>query len=66
VLTVTLRGLERDGLISRTVYPEVPPRVDYALTALGKSLLTTVWELLDWALEHADNIDNARTEYDSR
>jgi DNA-binding HxlR family transcriptional regulator len=66
MLTVTLRGLERDGLVSRTVYPVVPPRVDYELTDLGRTLLDTVWNLLDWALRHVDDIDRARTDYDTR
>ena len=50
MLTLTLRGLERDGLVTRTVFPTVPPRVDYALTALGCSLLKPVTGLSDWAL----------------
>ncbi|MCC5575848.1 helix-turn-helix transcriptional regulator [Microtetraspora sp. AC03309] len=66
MLTATLRGLERDGLVLRTVHPVVPPRVDYALTSLGRTLLTTVWALMDWALEHIDDIDRARNEYDAR
>ncbi|MEV0969191.1 winged helix-turn-helix transcriptional regulator [Microtetraspora glauca] len=66
MLTATLRGLERDGLVLRTVHPVVPPRVDYALTSLGRTLLTTVWALMDWALEHIDDIDRARSEYDAR
>ncbi|GAA2896932.1 helix-turn-helix domain-containing protein [Streptosporangium fragile] len=66
MLTVTLRGLERDGLVSRTVHPVVPPRVDYELTTLGRTLLETVWALLDWALQHVDDIDKARADYDAR
>jgi DNA-binding HxlR family transcriptional regulator len=64
MLTVTLRSLERDGLVARTVYPVVPPRVDYELTDLGQTLLTTAWELIDWAAEHADRIAQARQAYD--
>jgi len=50
MLTVTLRGLERDGLVSRTVHPVVPPRVDYQLTALGVTLLDTICQLMAWTL----------------
>ncbi|BCJ69763.1 winged helix-turn-helix transcriptional regulator [Polymorphospora rubra] len=64
VLTATLRGLERDGLVRRTVHPVVPPRVDYELTPLGRTLLDTAWTLMTWALEHMDEIDEARTSYD--
>lgn len=66
MLTETLRGLERDGLVERTVHPVVPPRVDYALTPLGRTLLDTVRGLLDWSLEHIDDIDAAREAYDTR
>jgi len=66
MLTVTLRGLERDGLISRTVYPVVPPRVDYALTPLGETLLDAVCALVKWAEEHRPDIDVARVAYDER
>jgi DNA-binding HxlR family transcriptional regulator len=58
--------LERDGLVTRTVYPVVPPRVDYELTPLGKTLLDTAWALIDWALAHVDDIDQAREAYDRR
>jgi DNA-binding HxlR family transcriptional regulator len=64
MLTVTLRGLERDGLVIRTVYPTVPPRVDYGLTPLGRTLLNTVCALLHWVEEHVDEIDTARAAYD--
>lgn len=66
MLTATLRGLERDGLVSRTVYPTVPPQVEYDLTPLGRTLLDTVWSLLNWALTHMDDMAEARREYDSR
>jgi DNA-binding HxlR family transcriptional regulator len=66
MLTVTLRGLERDGLVSRTVHPVVPPRVDYELTPLGQTLLGTVCTLMTWAVEHGDEIDEARAAYDER
>jgi DNA-binding HxlR family transcriptional regulator len=64
VLTATLRGLERDGLVKRTVHPVVPPRVDYELTPLGLTLLETVWSLVNWATEHMDDVDKARVAYD--
>ncbi len=66
MLTVTLRNLERDGLLSRTVYPVVPPRVDYALTRLGRTLLDTIGALVAWADEHTGDIDRARAMYDQR
>jgi len=64
MLTVTIRSLERDGLVSRTVYPVIPPRVEYALTPLGHSLLQAVTTLLTWADAHADEINAARVRYD--
>ncbi|MBB2948948.1 DNA-binding HxlR family transcriptional regulator [Actinoplanes lutulentus] len=64
MLTVTLRALERDGLVTRTVYATVPPRVDYALTALGLTLLDSAWPLMNWALDHVGEIDKARDAYD--
>ncbi|MBF9235041.1 winged helix-turn-helix transcriptional regulator [Microvirga alba] len=64
MLTLTLRGLERDGLVTRTVYPTIPPRVDYALTGLGCSLLKTVRELGVWAIENRDEILEARRRFD--
>jgi DNA-binding HxlR family transcriptional regulator len=66
MLTVTLRALERDGLVERTVHPVVPPRVDYTLTKLGTTLLDNVCGLLDWAVEYADDIDKARAAYDQK
>lgn len=66
MLTVTLRGLERDGLVSRTVHPSVPPRVEYALTDLGRTLLGPLSAVSDWAIAHRDNIRDARASYDSR
>lgn len=66
MLTVTLRGLERDGIVTRTVYPVVPPRVDYALTPLGETLLETVCSLMTWAETHRPDIDAARARYDGR
>jgi len=65
MLTQTLRGLERDGLISRVVHPVVPPRVDYALTELGKSLYSLVEGLEKWAESHIDDVQAARENYDA-
>src|SRR5215475_4119033 len=64
MLTATLRALERDGFLTRTVYPTVPPRVDYELTALGRDLLQPVTAMADWASKHADAIDRARARFD--
>lgn len=66
MLTLTLRGLERDGLVVRTVFPTVPPRVDYALTSLGKTLLKTVTELASWANTNRTEIERARADFDHR
>jgi DNA-binding HxlR family transcriptional regulator len=66
MLTLTLRGLERDGLVTRTVFPTIPPRVDYELTDLGRGLSTPVKALGAWAHEHQPEIENARTRFDGR
>ena len=66
MLTLTLRHLERDGLITRTVHPIVPPRVDYELTALGRSLLIAVQPLVSWTREHRSTVAGARADYDER
>lgn len=65
MLTRTLRGLERDGLVSRTVTPSVPPRVDYALTSLGESLRAPVMALGEWAIMHRATVEAARTAFDA-
>src|SRR5579875_2802327 len=65
MLTLTLRALERDGLVTRTVFPTIPPRVDYALTRLGRSLLEPVSALESWALKHRAAIAEARARYDA-
>ena len=65
MLTLTLRGLERDGLITRTVYPTIPPRVDYALTALGRDLLNPVSALGTWAIRNQPKIARAREQFDN-
>ncbi|PJN27459.1 transcriptional regulator [Streptomyces sp. CB02613] len=66
MLTVTLRQLERDGLVRRTVYPVVPPRVEYELTELGATLHTTIRSLVDWTESHQQEIAKARSDYDAR
>ncbi len=65
MLTLTLRGLERDGLVTRTVFPTVPPRVDYELTKLGRSLLKPVSGLGLWARENRAAIQDARKRFDA-
>jgi DNA-binding HxlR family transcriptional regulator len=65
MLTQTLRGLERDGLVTRTVHATVPPRVDYELTDLGRTLQQPIAALERWATEHMPDILNAREQYDS-
>src|ERR1700678_3448448 len=64
VLTQTLRALERDGILTRTVYAQVPPRVDYQLTALGLSLVTPIVAIQEWAECHVRHILAARESYD--
>ena len=66
MLTLTLRQLEREGLVTRTVFPVVPPRVDYELTSLGSTLLCTIQTLVAWAREHGNEIVEARAAYDAR
>ena len=65
MLTLTLRGLERDGLVTRTMFPTIPPRVDYALTELGCSLLTPVNALGTWARQNRQKIQQARVQFDA-
>jgi DNA-binding HxlR family transcriptional regulator len=64
MLTITLRGLEREGLVTRTVTPTTPPRVDYALTELGRTLLEPVIALTNWAYDHHAEIEKARARFD--
>jgi DNA-binding HxlR family transcriptional regulator len=64
MLTLTVRGLERDGFLTRTVFPTIPPRVDYELTELGRSLLTPVEQLGAWVTSNADTIEKARRRFD--
>ena len=64
MLTLTLRNLERDGLVSRTVTPSIPPRVDYELTPLGRSLEGPIGQLQQWALDNVGAIHAAQSRYD--
>ena len=66
MLTLTLRGLERDGLVTRTLFPTIPPRVDYQLTDLGHSLIEPLRQLSDWAQKHRSELESARQAFDSR
>lgn len=65
MLTLTLRNLERDGLVSRTVTPTIPPRVDYELTELGKSLQKPICGLATWAIENVEAIHSAQARFDA-
>jgi DNA-binding HxlR family transcriptional regulator len=64
MLTQTLRGLERDGLVERTVYPTVPPRVEYALTDAGQALRHTVYGMCGWTREYLEHIEESRDRFD--
>ena len=66
VLTTTLRGLERDGYVTRTLTPSIPPRVDYALTDLGRDVLVPVTALASWAFARRGQIEAARESFDRR
>ena len=66
MLTLTLRALERDGLVQRTVHPTVPPRVEYALTTLGQSFGAPIQAMGGWVFDNHDHIQAARTEFDKR
>ena len=66
MLTLTLRGLERDGLVTRTVTPSIPPRVDYELTDLGQSLRGPIDALGEWAFANRERVDAARAAFDAR
>jgi len=66
MLTVTLRGLERDGIVTRTIHPVIPPRVEYALTPMGRTLLDTIGQLVSWTDSHLPEIEAARAVYDAR
>jgi DNA-binding HxlR family transcriptional regulator len=64
MLTLTLKQLQRDGLLTRTSYPEIPPRVEYSLTTLGTSLLSTVLSLAEWAADHHAEVRGNQVAYD--
>ena len=64
MLTLTLRGLERDGLVTRTIFPTIPPRVDYELTDLGRTLLEPVLAISQWAERHREEIQASRLRFD--
>lgn len=66
MLSLTLREMERDGLVSRTYYPTIPPKVEYALTPLGESFREPVRALGLWAIGNLPNIDAARADYDAK
>jgi len=66
MLTLTLKGLERDGLVTRTMYPTIPPRVEYGLTKLGRSLLVPITGLGEWAEQNREKIQAAREKYDAQ
>lgn len=66
MLTLTLRGLERDGLVTRTIYPTIPPRVDYELTDLGRTLIATLGALGDWAISNRPKVEKARVAFDAK
>jgi DNA-binding HxlR family transcriptional regulator len=66
MLTLTLRGLERDGLVTRTVFPTIPPRVDYELTERGRTLIVPLRELWAWAQVNRPDIEETRREFDRR
>ena len=66
MLTLTLRNLERDGLVSRTVTPSIPPRVDYELTELGKSLQKPICSLASWAMDNVETIHAAQARFDAQ
>lgn len=65
MLTLTLRELERDGLVRRTVFPTVPPRVDYALTELGRTLIAPIGAVAEWAIGHRLEVADARQTFDT-
>ncbi|HTU74285.1 MAG TPA: helix-turn-helix domain-containing protein [Trebonia sp.] len=64
MLTLTLKQLQRDGLLTRVSYPEIPPRVEYSLTPLGTSLLSTVLALAEWAADHHAEVRRSQAAYD--
>ncbi|MFD0989584.1 winged helix-turn-helix transcriptional regulator [Mariniflexile jejuense] len=65
MLSVTLKGLEADGLVKRTIYPQVPPKVEYELTELGQSLIPHLNTLVEWAKDNMKTIETSRLQYES-
>ena len=65
MLTQTLRSLERDGLVKRTLYPEIPPRVEYALTPLGETLCEPIAAIIRWTEDHIETVIAAQVQYDA-
>ena len=65
MLTRTVRHLERDGLVTRTAFPEVPPRVEYELTAMGRTLIEPAVKLAEWAVDNNPGIELSQADYDS-
>lgn len=66
MLTLTLKGLEQDGLVTRTLYPTIPPRVDYELTPLGRKLVSPLQALYEWAVQHRPEMLAARQKFQSK
>jgi DNA-binding PadR family transcriptional regulator len=65
MLSLTLRGLERDGLVTRTVFPTIPPRVDYELTEVGRTLIAPLKQVGSWAIANRDYVESARAKFDT-
>ena len=66
MLTQTLRGLERNGLVKRVIYPVIPPMVEYSLTPLGRTLIEPIRALRDWSEQHIEEVEQVRAEYDQK
>ncbi|TRO37822.1 transcriptional regulator [Pseudomonas putida] len=66
MLTLTLKSLEKDGLVSRTVFPTVPPQVEYELTALGRTLMEPIMAIIQWSLDHQNEVEKAREIFEIR
>ncbi|GHO53377.1 winged helix-turn-helix transcriptional regulator [Ktedonobacter robiniae] len=64
MLTQTLRGLERNGLVKRVVYPVIPPMVEYSLTPLGQTLIEPIWALREWSEQYIEEVEQKRADYD--
>ena len=66
MLTTTLRHLERDGILTRQIYPEVPPRVEYTVTERGREMLVPVQQLVEWIVQEWPEIEKSRQDYDAK